>query len=415
MSMRVWCLAGAVMAMVSCTDTKEADDDLSIDVPSSDDAGGGSEGGDEGGGAGGDEGGDEGGGEGGGDEGGSGTTGPDPDPDPEPCETLVVEGYPSAGMRDVSVLSTFEASLDAPLGDENLRVLDASGREVPGRLRRTDRDRLLTFYPEDPLQPSTEHTVVVEVCGGTVAADWSVTTSDRGAPLTCDPVGRAYVMNLDEARFVAPDPSVAPLLFELFESSSLVVSVVATSDDEATLRLGVGDATAPVACAPTADLSGTFADPVAAVSVPTVPALIDGVAVDLLHDASLDTVLAADCSDMEVYRLAGTLDMRSLTPALADLVGTEDADEICALVATFGLTCSACPSDGEAYCLDLEVTEMTAQDVSYTLDARSAEDVADDPTCTDASGCSHMSRAPWAWGLATLGLLGLVARRRGAG
>jgi len=61
----------------------------------------------------------------------------------------------------------------------------------------------------------------------------------------------------------------------------------------------------------------------------------------------------------------------------------ESADDVCGLVAGFGVTCGACSSDGEAYCITLEVNRLVANETGTELVVKTAEDVANDPACAE--------------------------------
>jgi hypothetical protein len=67
----------------------------------------------------------------------------------------------------------------------------------------------------------------------------------------------------------------------------------------------------------------------------------------------LSGTFSEDGSSIEDGTLKGAIDTRDI----GDAVGYS-ADEICSLVGLFGASCDACPSDGDAYCLTLSVSDL---------------------------------------------------------
>jgi hypothetical protein len=70
-----------------------------------------------------------------------------------------------------------------------------------------------------------------------------------------------------------------------------------------------------------------------------------------------------------------------LAPLLEDLLGVSDPDEVCDLMRGFGVECGACSADGEPYCIDIEIQDITAQGYTGALEEITSADVDDNPDC----------------------------------
>ena len=91
---------------------------------------------------------------------------------------------------------------------------------------------------------------------------------------------------------------------------------------------------------------------------------------------------AADGSYFGGGELSGGVDARQLVDIVGGLMdGVESADDVCGLVAGFGVSCGACSSDGEAYCVTLEVNRLVANETGETLVAITEDDIAANADC----------------------------------
>ena len=53
---------------------------------------------------------------------------------------------------------------------------------------------------------------------------------------------------------------------------------------------------------------------------------------------------------------------------LEGVLGTNDPDQICALLASFGVSCGSCQSDGESYCMPVRMEDVAANELDDTLE-----------------------------------------------
>ena len=76
------------------------------------------------------------------------------------------------------------------------------------------------------------------------------------------------------------------------------------------------------------------------------------------------------------------MDARQLVDVVGSLMdGIESPEDVCGLVAGFGVSCSPCTSDSEPFCVTLEVDRLTANETGETLVAITAEDIAANADC----------------------------------
>jgi hypothetical protein len=80
-----------------------------------------------------------------------------------------------------------------------------------------------------------------------------------------------------------------------------------------------------------------------------------------VSELEMSGTFSSDCSTIEDLRLAGALDVRDMGDIFEGLVGTSDPGTICSYLSFLGASCGAC-SDGEDYCLGVEVQEIPAEE-----------------------------------------------------
>jgi hypothetical protein len=267
----------------------------------------------------------------------------------------------------------------------------------------------LRFIPDEPLAPDAVYEVGVEVCAD-IYETYYIGTSSYGAPLDCDPVGSTYITNLATGTFVEP-AGLGDLLSE-FLNIQVALMVAEQTDDGASIRVGGGTTRAQELCFPTSELEGSLSGPFVTVPAGTIDFMVDVENLLEVEGTHIEGVLASNCASLDIPRVSGQLDGRALAPALEEYLGTTDPAEFCALVSAFGVSCTACDSDGDRFCIDYELSGLQGSQAVYELEPRSFEDISVDPTCASVSSCSQAPTGPRAWSVLGLGILGLIGRRR---
>jgi hypothetical protein len=349
-----------------------------VDVGGSSDGGdGGSGSGDDGGSGSGDDGGSGSGGSAGSGSGGSGSGGSGD------CSVTVLDTYPGSGQSDWHYLTPLEVELND--SDSTARLsLSKGGSSVPGTFSTDDRDRILRFSPDDPLDPSTSYELSISLCSGDVSTSLSFSTSELGTPLDCSLEGKTYRAALEHGRFIKPDPAVASLLFDTFEDDFLL-GVFSERGSSLELHAALSDGVGGPQnyCAPSIELgTATWSDPTFEFGPSDLTIEVAGVSIPVSSFYARGT-FSPDCSYTGGGRWEGELDARVLAPLVGELLGAEDPDAVCALLTTFGVACEACSSDAEEYCIQVIVEDLQGSAIGTSLSCVSDEDC--HPACSSST------------------------------
>lgn len=298
------------------------------------------------------------------------------------CDVEITSNFPADGSDDAYYRTTVEFKLNKadPNGTPTITV-NGGGSDVAGTTTLSEDSKTVIFTPSSPLASNTTYTATIEFCRGEDSI--SFTTSGLGAPLTASIDGNAYVVDLQGADFVQP-AGVADLLLGQLENNILLGVKSSSPNLQMIGAISEDGSTAQDMCNesipfPAADFSQS---PYFQVGPQDTTISVAGFDVDILELAVSGT-FASDGSYFGGGTLAGELDARLLAPLVGDLLGTTDPDAICGVVAGFGVSCQACSSDGQPYCLEVFVRDITATKLSASVVEVTAADVAANPSCTE--------------------------------
>ncbi len=298
------------------------------------------------------------------------------------CGVSVDSTWPTSGETDAYYRTQVEFKLSAADPDmtPSISVADAGGAEVAGSNTLSDDGRTVYFYPSSPLASGASYTATLTYCTGEATIDF--TTGSLGAPLTADITGNGYVVDLEGARFVEPE-GVASLLLDQLDNS-ILLGVQSTSPQlEMIGAISVDGGTAQDTCEPSIEFPAADFSESPFFSIGPQDTVISAAGYDIQIDQlEVSGTFAADGSYFGGGVLAGQLDARVLAPLVGELVGSEDPDEICGLLVGFGVECTTCSSDGQPYCLDVLVEDLTAIQ-GDSLVVRTDADIKADPTCAE--------------------------------
>ena len=299
---------------------------------------------------------------------------------PDGAEITISNTYPTSDASNFYILDNVEFTLSAEDPAASLSLTGPDG-EVAGSS--AVNGTKVTFTPDAALAPSTAYTASLSYCNSEDPVDVAFSTSALGEDLTVSLVGKTYAVDLASGNFVQP-PGIGSLLGGLFENN-ILLSVTAEGDTlEFIGALSEEGSTAQDTCSetfadfPTAEFSNApmFEVPEADLSLS-----ISGFSATI-YSLSVSGTFAADGSYFGGGELSGELDARQLVDIVGGLMdGVESADDVCGLVAGFGVSCSECSSDGEAYCVNLEVNRLVANETGETLVAITADDIAANADC----------------------------------
>lgn len=223
---------------------------------------------------------------------------------------------------------------------------------------------------------------------------------------------QTYVAELFDGTTVSP-MGIGALLADEMGSLEIALRIEEMDGDNADLVVGWGSRGEQDLCVPTTDLEASFFGRQLSVSDATMEVPFSGGETIPLVNMSLEATIERDGSGIELEAVSGELDVRDMASA-AEVLGVEDPRDICEVLVNFAIECEHCTSDGEPYCVPVEVVDLYASPASYTLEERTDEDIADDGICAGVTSCSHAPAGrSGAWGLLGLGMFGLLLRRRG--
>jgi hypothetical protein len=311
--------------------------------------------------AGGDDGGDDG-GDGGGD-GGDGD-------DPVPCAVSVADAAPADGASDHDYRAAISFTLSAADGAAALSLVDAEGADVPGTAAGSEGDTVWTFTPSSELLPESGYTATLAFCADTdepASASTAFTTLPEIDPFECDLTGKTFWVDLQSATWNEPN-GVAPLLLGGLDNDILLgverhegaeVDIVGAADDGARAQ----DYCQATWAFPTGDFSLA---PSFSVGPEDTDVSFNGFPMTM-EQLRIEGEFSRDCSTLDDAELTAQIDVRTIKELVNELLGVEDPDTICTLMAGFGTTCAACPSDGEPYCIPVEVEGATATETGAPM------------------------------------------------
>jgi len=290
-------------------------------------------------------------------------------------DNLLISLFPLDGSIDAYYRTSVEAWTSDVEPNATLEVFDPAGLLVLGTT--SDVNGILTFVPDLPLAPLTTYDASLTwSCG---VEPWTFTTSEIGGVVDpTDVVGTTYLVDLAAGRWVEP-VGIGPLIGLLLEGGVFLdaqtadpdLSFLTAAEDPAT---GLQDmcietnGTAPV---PFVDNPYFVLNPL------LVEIDVDGAGM-VLDQGVMTGSFSPDAGYIDGVVLEGIIDSRPLVP----LIGGNDDYDVCDLVMTFGVSCTACPLDGVPVCLPIYVDQLIATEVpGFNVVSRAVPDIAADPSC----------------------------------
>jgi len=272
------------------------------------------------------------------------------------CSAFEIEQtIPENGSSDGYYRGAVEFWLNEPDRTETISLADSAGTDVPGTMSTSPDGYGLLFQPDAALTPNSAYTATLS-CGDSI----SFTTSDLGTDLgTTDLTDRVYGLDLTNARFVYP-AGIADLLLGAMQNE-ILFGIDAVNGDVLAMEGAVaGETGGQDFCEPSIALGDAeFSEaPFFAVTSDSLTLGIAGLNVTL-SDLYVAGTFAADGGSYGGGVMAAALDARDLGPAMKPLLGTDDPDEVCSLLVSFGVACEECSSDGAPYCVAILADQMS--------------------------------------------------------
>jgi hypothetical protein len=293
---------------------------------------------------------------------------------PDGAEITISNTYPTADASNFYILDNVEFTLSAEDPNASLTLTGPDG-EVAGSS--AVNGTKVTFTPDAALAPSSSYTASLSYCNSEDPVDVGFMTSALGEALTVDLVGKTYAVDLASGNFVQP-AGIGSLLGGLFANNILLGITAADTSLEILGAISVEGSTDQDTCTetfsdfPAADFSNS---PMFQIPEGDVTLSVAGYTATI-YSLAVSGTFAADGSYFGGGELSGELDARQLVDIVGGLMdGVESADDVCGLVAGFGVSCSECSSDGEAYCVSLEVNRLVANETGTPLVPVTVEDI----------------------------------------
>ena len=303
----------------------------------------------------------------------------------EQCGIEIDSTYPEVNQADMYVLQNIEVELSDRDDTATLTLQDVYGSNVPGEL--TVSDDTLIFDPYDPLLSSSTYTVILDYCGSDEPVTFSFSTSSLGEALENDVIENTYVIDISQGQIIEP-AGVGDLIGGMIENY-LLLSVQSISSTNISFLAGASNAGSfsQDFCVATTEsnLSSAFSTTSPSFSIvqgefPVIP-ISSGSLI-----ASISGTFSTDGDYIGGIILETQLDAREMFDHLGDAgLDAETPADLCNLLLGFGLQCTTC-SDGESYCIDFKVRDVTAfqsYDYLYPVCEQYCHEYCYNNTCND--------------------------------
>lgn len=196
--------------------------------------------------------------------------------------------------------------------------------------------------------------------------------------------GNTYLIDFSNATFTQP-AGIGSLFIELIEND-LLMGIISDSNGQLRARGAVTDSGSSnqAMCIVTEEgfSTGSFSANPAFFFPPFEAQIpIQGVTQFSFQEVQLSGVFAPDGSYFENGVISGVMDVRDNYSIFQELgLDMESPSDVCALMAGFGVSCNAC-SDGQSYCIDIEVVDIYAPKQSGVIVEVTSSDISNNPQC----------------------------------
>lgn len=279
------------------------------------------------------------------------------------CDVVALDqSWPDDGLspasRDIRLSVAFSGEVSAE--GVGFSVTDADGAEVSGAVTLTETDGVITgatWAPDALLEADTAYSWTVDVCSATGGGGF--TTGEHGDRV--DPTVLAdtsFDLDLYHATWVEPEGG-ASVFRSLFDGL-LLLGVESADDANIDLIAAVGqqideETIYQDPCFETANFEATAFqnNPYATVGPTTLTLDVQGIPAPLQN-----VKVSGAFIDGGAALAGGTLEAELDARDVAASIGYTE-DQVCELLETFvQIDCVPCDSDGESYCVGLELTDV---------------------------------------------------------
>lgn len=276
------------------------------------------------------------------------------------CEVVISQTDPFDGQSDHYWRDPFVFTFSEP--DDTAQVLF----DRPGTSWWDESGTVLTFQPDQPLEPSASHSVAIDFCRST--PELAFQTSPFGLPIS-DPsalVGKTWEVQLGSGRFVEGRGIGEPLAG--FFNRSVYFQVLGLGPAGLDLRVAMSgtpvDPAGQDTCFATVDLMGLDPSEAPYFTFDVEDFVLGAWEGSLaMLEFSLKGTIAADGS------VVGGVGYRTTVPVgqLGALFDITDVAETCALIEEQGVPCEVCPDFSDSACVTVSADRIQANLVEVDL------------------------------------------------
>lgn len=295
-----------------------------------------------------------------------------------------VELHPLDGAGDAFFRTVVDATFLQPSLQGELSVADAQGQPVPGSAERVD--ERMVFVADAPFELGETYTTTL-VLDASIAGDceplvatWTV-ANGVGSSVDVGLTPGVYKMDLRQGRFAAP-PGLGELVQDRVEVDLLLGVEVDESDQLVFSATAANQAGEQDLCQPVAafDNAPDFSEnPFWSVADDGLPLVILGDRINVTQ-LRLSGAFVPEGDVISGVAFQGIMDTRDLGPGAGF---TWEPGELtpCEVFGSFGVTCVACDSDGDASCIPMLIDSLELEKQPYDLVPVDEQAIEDNEAC----------------------------------
>lgn len=289
------------------------------------------------------------------------------------CDIEVASTLPVNGSTDAYHRGPFEFVLEAAV--ETAEVI----AEFEGTQALRKEGTVITFTPDEPLEPLTDYTLGLDYCHGT--PEIAFKTNALGLPVEDEDAlaGRAYVIDLTAGEFLESD-LVGTVLTGFF-GRNVLVEIVEFDGTDITYRAAISQSGSEGrleqdVCRRTTDIT------LDASELPYIQLELEELSFGAyegsltFHRFALNGTIAPDGSWMGGLAWSLTVKASELVPILE----APDVDTVCETAANLEAECVECP-DGDGVCITISGHRVDASEVEADLE--SIDESGSHPECDE--------------------------------
>lgn len=277
----------------------------------------------------------------------------EPEPEPEVCDATLLSSLPADGEDVIGTNAKVILSVSGHVTADGATLVTEPAAPYAAELS----DGQVVFSPTDALEPGTQYSWTATLCGAT-AATGTFTTRTAGDTVPADALpNRTFGIDLSSATWVEPEGG-GELFSQLF-GGILLIGVQSADGTTLDTMGAVGEDLDGFRqqdpCYETVDFEPAdfTRNPYVEIGPAEFPLEVQGQPVTL-HDLHFFGAFDVDGAALSDGSLRAQGDLR-------DIAAGSAYRQYCTLLQSYGLSCTACVSDGTEACVNLAVEDITGE------------------------------------------------------